>query len=218
MIEYALNAIAARYKISERDMQGKGIIKSGGMEFEIHSYEAEGSGNFSTVSMTSVQGPVNMQTLVFTPIERDAPLFSFDRVLAMGSDTLIMEIYDTQLSPCNLSSLYDVKSGCADLPDLDLGSHWYDSIKKDCSIAKKTEGEDARYRELFEDYFGEYLKILEKAPGCDPAAKRMKTAEYADGLCSKGGPAVDQFKAMLGEEAARELFTKYIFSSCPSSD
>ena len=61
-------------------------------------------------------------------------------------------------------------------------------------------------------YFAAYRENLRRADTVDPAAKRAKTADYVDGLFSNGGPAVDQFKTLFGEETAREIFEKYVFS------
>lgn len=43
--------------------------------------------------------------------------------------------------------------------------------------------------------------------------KQEKVREYTNGLLSNGGPSTNHFKNMIGEDAIKDLFTKYIFSS-----
>ena len=67
--------------------------------------------------------------------------------------------------------------------------------------------------ESFEEYMDAYLENTAIAPKTDPAAKRAKTQQYVDGLFSNGGAAVDHFKKLFGEEAAREIFERFVFST-----
>ena len=96
------------------------------MRFSICAYDLPGVGALSTVSMTAMLGLMRMETLVLTPLERDAPLLSCDLVRVAGRDTLLLELYDTQLAPIDTAALGAVKAAYAALPDHDLGTHWYD--------------------------------------------------------------------------------------------
>lgn len=48
----------------------------------------------------------------------------YDRIYAMGNDTLIAELYDTLLGESNLSSLNEIKKSYTDLSERDPGEHW----------------------------------------------------------------------------------------------
>ena len=112
------------------------IIVSG-MNFTIERYYAKGIGNVSVMQASGFFGLMKMDTLIINPTECDMPLFSYDRVHAMGNDTFIVELYDTMTNNVDLSAIETVKAAYAGLPDHDLGSHWYDSIKLSESVSKK---------------------------------------------------------------------------------
>ena len=120
-------------------------IKVSGMNFTIEKYYAKGIGNVSVMQAAGFFGLMKMDTLIINPTECDMPLFSYDRVHAMGNDTLIVELYDTLANEANrvdLSEIEKVKGKYAALPDHDLGSHWYDSIKLKESVSKKGKKKD----------------------------------------------------------------------------
>ena len=131
---------------------------------------------------------------------------------AMGNETLLLELYDTQLAAADLSALNNVKSNFAHLPDHDLGTHWYDHLKLAPSLAKKGKKLSYDYQTLCNNYFLAYLSLLSSAPSCDRLAKQAKVREYTNGLLTNGGPSTDQFKKMIGDEATKDLFTRFIFS------
>ena len=205
--------IRRRFAVKSRDLGQLARVKGKGMHFAIRSFTVEGLGFYSTISMSAMLGLMKMQTLVFTPLRKDAPLFSYDRIHALGRDTLLLELYDTQLAPCGLTALDAVKASAADLADHDLGTHWYDHLKLSPSLAKREKGKAAELDRLTAEYLRAYLDLVEASPVCDPQAKQQKTAAYVDGLFTHGGPSTDQFVRMLGQSRAKELFGSYVFSS-----
>ena len=62
-----------------------------GLTFVIRQYEADGLGNVSWMNAAGFFGLMKMETLIINPKWKDMPLLSYDRVKAMGSDTLIIE-------------------------------------------------------------------------------------------------------------------------------
>ena len=56
--------------------------------------------------------------------EVDWPLYSYDRIFAMGNDTLIVELYDTLAGAYSEDALQVVKGEYADLAERDPGEHW----------------------------------------------------------------------------------------------
>ena len=215
MIELFKKLISDNYTVKERDMGDWSHIRQNGMNFEIHSYEVESVGYFSTLNMKAMLGLMKMQTIVFTPANVDAPLFSYDRIIALGNDTLLLELYNTQLKDCDTSELEAAKATAGSIPNHDLGEHWYDYLKMPASLAKKGKWMDSVYRPLCTNYMGKYVDLLKQAEPCDPKEKSTKTREYVNGLFENGGPSTDQFIKMLGKDEAYSLFSKFIFSSDP---
>lgn len=212
MIDY-LSFVKQTYQIKERDLGTYSVIKKKGMNFHISGYEVQNIGYISTLRMSAMFGLMKMQMLVFTPLNVDAPLFSYDYINAMGNETLLLELYDTQLNPADFSPLEKVKASYQQLPDHNLGTHWYDHLKLAPSLAKKGKKLTSEYRKLCNDYFQTYLSLLSNAPDCERCAKQARVREYTNGLLTNGGPSTDQFKKMIGDEATKDLFTRFIFSS-----
>jgi hypothetical protein len=71
----------------------------------------------------------------------------------MGNETLMLELYSTQLSNIDVSSLDKIKVGYTHLPDHDLGSHWYDHLKMSPTLAKRGKKLKADYQKLCEEFF-----------------------------------------------------------------
>ena len=212
MIDF-ISILGNSYKVTKRDLGQYTLIKKKGMKFNISGYEIEGIGNVSTMQMSAMLGLMKMRMMVFTPLNVDAPLFSYDYINAMGNETLLLELYNTQLGEFDTSTLDKVKAGFSALPDHDLGTHWYDHLKMSPSLAKRGKKVTAEYKKLCDEFFKTYLEQLKNAPACIRSEKQSKVREYTNGLLQNGGPSTDQFKSMIGEDATRELFTKYIFSS-----
>jgi len=213
MIKEFNELIASRFNVNEKSVAGYAIVKAKGMKFFIHSYEVEGLGAYSTLSMSAMLGLMKMETVIFTPLYVDAPLLSYDRIFAMKNDTLIVELYDTVAESYDLAPLLEIKKQSDIYKDHDLGSHWYDYLKMSPSISKREKVGKNKFDEYFLSFASTYLDTLNSGKECNPAVKRLKTSEYVDGLFANGGPSTDQFVKMLGKDKAYDLFSKYIFSS-----
>jgi hypothetical protein len=137
MIRKMLRTVTARYHLNGITAGEFSKMKVSGMNFEIWAFHAEGLGHVSAMTATGFFGLMKMDTLIINPTERDLPLFSYDRVHALGNDTLIYELYDTLLEKADLAGLEAVKARYANLPDHDLGQHWYDGIKLAVSLSRK---------------------------------------------------------------------------------
>lgn len=189
-------------------------IKVSGMSFTIDQYYAKGLGNVSVMQAVGFFGLMKMDTFIINPTECDAPLFSYDRVLAMGNDTLILELYDTLLGKLDLKELERVNKAYKELPAHELGKHWYDSIKLQQSNSKKGKKKDTSAFDNFtKEYFKAYVEVLKRAEKCDKEAKREKASVYVEGLLSNGGPSTDIFKKHYGEEKTAHLFRKILFGT-----
>ena len=209
-----LRTITEKHHLNAITLGEYAKMKVNGMNFEIWAFHAEGLGHVSAMVASGFFGLMKMDTLIINPTERDMPLFSYDRVHAMGNDTLIYELYDTLLGQTDLTELEKLKDAYAALPDHDLGVHWYDSIKLKQSLSKK--GNKA-HRKSFDDcalkYLEAYLEAAQAAEYCEPGPKKEKASIYVEGLLTNGGPSTDVFKKGIGGEKTAELFRNILFGT-----
>ena len=186
-------------------------LKVNGMKFTIQAYHVEGLGHVSVMRAKGFFGLMKMDTLMIVPDERDLPLYSYDRIQAMGNDTLIVELYNTLTQPLDLSLMSHIKAKFRHLEERDPGVHWYDSIKLPESISKK--GKKAQRDDLealAAEHFSAYLRAPAKKVA-DVAKKKELSKEYVEGLLREGGPSTDVFKKALGEEKTAKLFREILF-------
>lgn len=189
-------------------------LKVSGMKFNIRTYHAPALGHICVMEATGFFGLMKMDTLIICPTEKDMPLFSYDRVLAMGNDTLIFELYDTLLGETDLSALEQVRQSARYLPDHDLGEHWYDSIKLPVSLSKKgKKSHSTAFDATATHYLAQYLAAARNASACEAQPKREKAGIYVEGLLKNGGPSTDVFKKGIGDEKTAELFRKTLFAT-----
>lgn len=211
MTDKLLNAIRSRYPLTDLDAGEFSSLKAGGMKFTVKAYRAEGLGHVSVMTAKGFCGLMKMDTLMIVPKDKDLPLYSYDRIYAMGNDTLIVELYDTLTEFTDLSALDDVKSKFSHLPERDPGEHWYDGIKLPQSISKKgKKGSTDQLDDMTLSHFEAYLN----APATDVLDKAKKnelSAAYVNGLLTQGGPSTDVFKKSFGEEKTEKLFKYVLF-------
>ena len=209
-----LLTLAENFGFSVSDPEHVQQLKVSGMNFNIRTYQASEFGHISVMEATGFFGLMKLDTLIITPTEKDMPLFSYDRVQAMGNDTLIFELYDTLLGETDLSALEKVKKDAAYLPDHDLGEHWYDSIKLAVILSKKgKKAQTIAFDTTASHYLAQYLVAAKCASSCEAALKREKASVYVEGLLKNGGPSTDVFKKGIGEEKTAELFRKILFAT-----
>ncbi len=211
MIDLLLQEIAEKYPLKEKDAGEYAQMKFSGMRFSCSAYEAEGLGHVSVMSAKGFFGLMKLDTVILVPKEIELPLFSYDRILAMGKDTLISELYDTVSVPYDTSALEGVLERYTSLPDRDPGEHWSDAVKLKGSLSKKSsKKESGRMDDLALDYFRTYLSSSEEKTK-DPEVCKKKTDEYVLGLLENGGPSTDVFLKNLGREKTEELYRKILF-------
>jgi hypothetical protein len=214
MTDRMLEIIGKHFPLTELPCGEYAKMKVSGMTFRIRRFHAEGLGSVSEMVASGFFGLMKMDTLIITPTEKDMPLFSYDRVHAIGNDTLIFELYNTLLGETDLSALEQVKEDAKYLPDHDLGTHWYDSIKLPVSLSKKGKKKDTPgFDATVIHYLAKYLQTAQAAAVCEAAPKREKASVYVEGLLTNGGPSTDVFKKGIGEEKTAELFRKYLFAT-----
>lgn len=213
-MENLINILNQSFPLQNKSAEEFEKIKVSGMKFTIQRYYAKGLGNVSLMRANGFFGFMKMETFIINPFECDAPLFSYDRVFAMGNDTLILELYDTMLSEPHLEEIAGINRAYKELPDHNLGQHWYDNIKFAESNSKKGKKKDRQsFNNLTKEYFKAYVEVLKKAEKCDAAAKREKASVYVEGLLANGGPSTDVFKKHYGKDKTEYLFRKILFGT-----
>jgi hypothetical protein len=209
-----INKIDAAHPMKKIEIGEYSEIKAPMMHFEISAFEAEGLGHVSVMSMNGMLGLMKMDTIIINPKSRDLPLLSYDRVYAMGKDTLIVELYETRKNPTELSAIRKVvKADALRLPVNDLGEHWYDHIKLPESISlKATKATSSEFDKVAEKMLTAYLETSADSE-FDGAAKAEKSSAYVEGLLSNGGPSTSVFQKFFGEEKTAELFRTVLFGT-----
>ncbi len=213
MTDKLLSLIGEKYPLTELDAGEFATLRANGMKFTVKAYRAEGLGHVSVMVASGFFGLMKMDTLMIVPKEKDLPLYSYDRIHAMGNDVLIVELYNTLLGECDLSALDTAKAKFGHLTERDPGEHWYDGIKLPESISKK--GKKKATPELDALallHFREYLGIA-AGEVSDPDKKRELSRVYVDGLLERGGPSTDVFKKSLGDDATARLFRTVLFGT-----
>jgi hypothetical protein len=210
MTNKILDLIKAKYPLSPIDAGDMATLKASGMKFSVEAYKADGLGHVSVMRAKGFFGLMKMDTLIINPTAIDLPLYSYDRILAMGNDTLIVELYDTIVGDYSEDGMISVKEKFASLPERDPGEHWYDSIKLPSSISKKGKKISAELDEMTFEHFEAYLSSS-STPVEDGESKKDMAAVYVNGLLEKGGPSTDVFKKQLGIEKTTKLFREILF-------
>ena len=215
MTDKILKLINSKYVLREIDCGEFSSMKVSGMKFSIRAFKAEGLGHVSVMQAVGFFGLMKMDTLIINPTEIDLPLYSYDRILAMGNDTLIVELYDTVVDSFSEDAILRIKEGYGYLPQRDPGEHWYDSIKLESSLSLR--GGAKKFSDKFTQLASAHAKAYVFTPDIraveDRANKLEKARYYVNGLIEKGGPSTDVFKKSIGEEKTRELFESILFGT-----
>jgi len=213
MTDRLLDILKGEYSLTELDAGEFASMKVGGMKFSIKAFDAPDLGHISLMKASGYLGLMKMDTLMIVPKEKDLPLYSYDRIYAMGNDTLIVELYDTLTSPLDLSALDSVKANFTHLAERDPGEHWYDDIKLPQSISKKgKKAQSGDFDKLTLEHFKAYL--TSDAPDVSDKERKLSLSQnYVHGLLEKGGPSTDVFKKNIGTEKTALLFKKVLFGT-----
>ena len=227
MEQQTLDRIGRYFPLKEREASDLNTFRVNGMEFRTRAYTAEGFGNVAVMEASGMLGLMRMTTLVLNPFCINAPLFSYDRIQAMGKDKLYLEVFDTMLEneeadpagegegkAFDPSGMEAVRKRYEALPSFDAGSHWYDGMYVGTPVFKGGQKKDAAdFDACFEAYLDAYLTAVHDMPACDEEKKREKAAVYSEGLLVRGGPATDPVKAAIGEEKTAAFFRNVLFGT-----
>ena len=92
-----------------------------------------------------------------------------------------------------------------------------DSLLLPSSDHKKGKKVKEQLNAYGQEFSTTYFKLLESCQPCDPEEKKAKNAELTESLISNGGPAVNQFKKMIGDEKTAEFLRTCMFCSANES-
>jgi len=213
--EQFFSLLSSQYEMKKIDPAEFAKINIKGMNFVTEAYELKGFGHFAWMSMKGMAGLMKMDTVVLNPLEIDMPLFSYDRIKAMGKDTFITELYDTQIESFDSTPFAALKGSMSNVEDMKASERWYDAIKYKESIAKVGKGKElgGQFDVLTIKYLQKYLELAKEKPSCDVNLKREKAAAYSTGLVEQGGMAADNFVGAIGKEKTLEFFRTILFGA-----
>lgn len=183
-----LNMIGKSFQLKEIDVGEFATAKVGVMKFKVRSFDAAGLGRVSVLSESGLFGLMKMDTLIVNPFEKDMALFSYDRIYAMGNDTILLELYDTRINKeASLKELEQVVKKYSDIPKQPAESKWYDSIRLSVSLKKKgKKNVTPRFDKLTSEYLYSVIKLIKNEPECDVEKKKKVASKYTEGLLSHG--------------------------------
>lgn len=204
-----IDLFASRGKLVQKDVSPWQTFSGRGMWFRLQSYDWEGCACVSHLSMRAFLGLMTMETIICTPYSKDLPLYSYDGICVFGKSSLLLEVYDTQVEPVDLTTMDAVKASYGDLTDKQTKPAWYDNLRLSPSTFKA--GDKKRLSQLATDMTTAYLDLFATARDVEHSAKVAKSSAYVDGLISNGGPAINTIRKMLGNEAAETLFRRFLF-------
>ncbi len=211
MVDKILDIIKEKYSLEHIDAKEFSSFKAKGMKFSIEAYYAKGLGHISTMKAVGFFGLMKMDTVIIVPFEKDLPLYSYDRIYAMGNDTLIVELYDTMVNKCDVLQLASIKDKYSHLAERDPGSHWYDYMKLAESISKIGKKKVSNEFDLLTlEHFKAYLNASNVC-SVDIEKKVELSTEYVNGLLNNGGPSTDVFIKMFGREKTEKLYNEILF-------
>ena len=218
--QYATAALGQYFELIPKDIGADAHLSKRGMTFDTKSCEIKGVGHLCVMRMNAFMGLMKMETIVISPTKVDMPLFNVDWVSAFGTETLIAELYDTQLEPWPgeaQKKFEEIQEEYLDVEDNESGEHWYDSVLYPVSIHKKGKGLTDRFNDAAKDYIdlfaAELAELSEPAAAgkCPADLKRARVGDFARTLVENDGPAVNMMAKLFGEETMRRIVLKHMY-------
>ena len=209
-----IDSFQKRYEIVKKDMGSDAVIKKGIMAFETEAYDIKGYGHLCIMKTKAMLGLMKMETVILAPFEKDVPLIDFDYINAAGRETYLAEFYNCQLEEypeeC-IKELAKCEKQYPELGEYDGGEHWYDEWKYECSCGKTARKSSQKFAQLTRAYITTFCRQIDKIGNCDREQKMARIREYAETLVENGGPAVNSFKKMFGEEKTRKIVIENMY-------
>jgi hypothetical protein len=96
---YILKQLSQHYTLHWIDIGDDARLSKSGFVFDISVYEIEDIGHLCMMNMKAMFGLMRMETVILSVTQKDVPLLNIDWVKVPGKQTLIGELYNTQLEP-----------------------------------------------------------------------------------------------------------------------
>ena len=218
--QYTTAALGQYFELIPGNIGADAHLSKRGMTFDTKSCEIKGVGHLCVMRMNAFMGLMKMETIVIAPTKVDMPLFNVDWVSAFGTETLIAELYDTQVEPWPgeaQKKFEEIQEEYLDVEDNESGEHWYDSVLYPVSIHKKGKGLTDRFNDAAKDYIdlfaAELAELSEPAAAgkCPADLKRARVGDFARTLVENDGPAVNMMAKLFGEETMRRIVLKHMY-------
>lgn len=212
MIQKMMEAIKSKYTCKAVDAGVFAKVVIDGANFKIEAYDVAGIGRVATVQMKRLIGFWEMQSLIITPFEKDMPIYYYNRHREKGNYFYRWEVFDTQLNPINMDSMFAVVGKYSSFPDELQNERWYDYLKLQGLVKKVPKNEKESLSPMVLEHFESYMGMLEQAASCKSTEKKKKVAVFVDELCKQSGIAiVEIFIANYGENIATKLCNEVLF-------
>ena len=212
--QIVLDNFRKNFEITENDIGSDAVLKKSMMKFVTRTYDIKDYGHLCVMNMEGMLGLMKMETVILVPLDRDVPLVDFDYISAMGKETYIAEFYRYMLKEYPeeyVSELAKCPEQYPELGEYNSGEHWYDSEKYYCSCGKTGKKSADKFTQITRAYMDTFCKQVVKMEKCDREAKTAEIRRFTETLVAKGGPAVDTFKKMFGEEMTRRIVLENMY-------
>lgn len=184
MINKMMDALRAKYTCKTLDAGVFAKVVIDGANFVIHAYEVSGVGRVATIQMKRLIGFWEMQSVIITPFEKEAPIFYYNRHREKGAYTYRVTHFD----------------GVSDAQEDEL---YLEKVNK-----KQTAECDAKAW----DAFNQYMAMLDTASACKIAEKKKKVTVFVEEIRKQGGIAVvDIFRGNYDASVVAKLCNEVLF-------
>ncbi len=214
---YLLKQLARHYKIRRIDIGRDAHLSKSVFVFNTRTYEIEDVGHVCIMNMKGMFGLMKMETVILASTKKDVPLMNIDWIKVPGKQTLLGELYDTQLAPWpeeSQAAFMQISEHDRDLPDYSSDfRHWYDSLLYACSYHKTGRGVSSRLHASAREFSALFVRQLKEAPECDVEVKKEKIEAFARELAANGGSAVKMFTKLFGQETADRMVIHHMYGA-----
>ena len=219
-VDAVIATLKEKYTLTPVDVGDYKTIKVYGiMSFDVEQYDIAELGNLSIMRMN--MGVMQMSTIVFTPKDKNLPLFSADYIYMLSNRKSYLEFYDVVKEKDDaymelLADLGKVQDKYDYLEDFDVTPTWYAPLLSVASYKGGTADNDADTQDMMLDLLNVYLHHSDKLPLLSEEERAEKleiTLAYTDGLIEKGGISTDVFKKELGNEVTKHFFDNVFFGT-----
>jgi len=195
--------------------QGLGLF-----DFSVTSQQADRLSRINSIDATMFKF-MKMYTLMIRPdYDYNLPVLSVDFIfMPFGKRVFVIEIIDpARIADANKKACYDkMKAAAEQVAGFEQTGvrDWYKDFIEDCSIHIKADRtNDEMLFDVYRTFLTAYLDMAKNALPLTPEnSGKVKAGieRYVDTLLSKGGPAVDVFKKILGPEGQQEYVRTVMF-------